>query len=57
MKGREYILMKSDNITAELVLSVVDPGFSRRGWAGQPTPEFRVETYYLTRFLPKTACK
>ena len=32
--------------------TVVDPGFPKRG---APTPEFGPKTYYLTRFLPKTA--
>ena len=34
--------------------AVADPRFSRRG---APTPDFRVKTYYLTRFLLKTAWK
>ena len=36
----------------ELTLLVADPGFSRRG---PIIPDFGAKTYYLTRFLPKTA--
>ena len=35
-------------------LTVVDPEFPRRA---APTPNFGVKTYYLARFLPKTALK
>ena len=36
------------------IKSVTDPGFPRLGEA-TPTPEFEPKTYYLARFLPKTA--
>ena len=35
---------------------MADPEFPRRGWqgvGGVPTPEFRAQTNYLVRFLPK----
>ena len=46
----DYCQMKT--LVLILVQPVADPKFSRR-WA--VTPEFGANTYYLARFLPKTA--
>ena len=37
------------------VKSLADPRFPRRGGQGAPAPVIGAKTYYLARFLPKTA--
>ena len=44
-------------ITWVLQRLMADPGFPRRGRGGGAAPEVGAETYYLARFLPKTAWK
>ena len=50
----EYIGLSKFKVNFNMLISVADPGFPRRG---APTLTLRQKTYYLVRFSPKTAEK